>query len=406
MPQPVPLRPREVPLRWDEAAAVVQTIADNVAEGQLDSVPPVEWLALDDEGSLHVVASPESQAPARQASSPAAALRDLFRQLVGSTPVPPELLSAIETTKEGAPIASAQAFSQAIGFFVRPSHHKGLLSVVARLRQDEEERRLQGGLEDLMRKARPSEPGAPAPGKPKPPDAATHGRRRRAIQVAVAVALALPLLVLGAALVGGGDESPSGSLIDRGRAILKEGREGAKSLLGGSEAPPAESGGKPPASEAAGTGRTRRPPSGSASDARPLKPTEDVASIAWILSHPVANLPSPSEEEEEEAENTESAATNGDRLYDSLNPDVEPASLVRPRLPSVPETPTPADQLGRLELVIDTTGKVERVRLLQTTAERRYYDAMLLSAAKAWVFAPARRDGVPVRYRLEVVLTH
>jgi hypothetical protein len=31
---------------------------------------------------------------------------------------------------------------------------------------------------------------------------------------------------------------------------------------------------------------------------------------------------------------------------------------------------------------------------------------MLLPAVKAWVFTPAIRGGVPVRYRLEIPLTH
>jgi hypothetical protein len=54
---------------------------------------------------------------------------------------------------------------------------------------------------------------------------------------------------------------------------------------------------------------------------------------------------------------------------------------------------------------VSETGTVEEVRLLATTAERRYYDGMLLPAVKAWVFTPAQRRGVPVRYRLEILLT-
>jgi outer membrane biosynthesis protein TonB len=53
--------------------------------------------------------------------------------------------------------------------------------------------------------------------------------------------------------------------------------------------------------------------------------------------------------------------------------------------------------VNRMELVISTDGTVERVRLV--SEPRRMADMMLLSGAKLWRFAPAVRDGVPVRYR-------
>ena len=46
-------------------------------------------------------------------------------------------------------------------------------------------------------------------------------------------------------------------------------------------------------------------------------------------------------------------------------------------------------------------GGVERVRL--TSKPRRLVDVMELSAAKAWKFDPALKDGQPVRYRFELV---
>jgi hypothetical protein len=51
-----------------------------------------------------------------------------------------------------------------------------------------------------------------------------------------------------------------------------------------------------------------------------------------------------------------------------------------------------------MELLIDETGRVERVRLVSEPV--RMSDMMLLSGAKTWRFHPALKDGRPVKYRL------
>ena len=91
-------------------------------------------------------------------------------------------------------------------------------------------------------------------------------------------------------------------------------------------------------------------------------------------------------------------------IYDRSSTEVIPAELLTPQSASV------APQVfiggtGAMEILVGPDGRVERVRLVATTAERRYYDAMILSAAKSWVFRPANRQGMPVRYRLQIPLT-
>jgi outer membrane biosynthesis protein TonB len=51
-----------------------------------------------------------------------------------------------------------------------------------------------------------------------------------------------------------------------------------------------------------------------------------------------------------------------------------------------------------IELIVSDDGSVEHVKLL--TAPQRMTDVMLLSRAKLWKFAPALKDGRPVRYRV------
>jgi len=53
-----------------------------------------------------------------------------------------------------------------------------------------------------------------------------------------------------------------------------------------------------------------------------------------------------------------------------------------------------------MEVIVGEDGSVERVRLV--SAARRMTDMMLLSGAKSWRFAPALRDGQPVRYRITI----
>jgi hypothetical protein len=91
-----------------------------------------------------------------------------------------------------------------------------------------------------------------------------------------------------------------------------------------------------------------------------------------------------------------------DRIYSRADSQVTLPLSVYPKLP--PETAA-LGVTGRtiLELTIARDGLVERVKML--TAPRNIHEFMLLSAAKAWRFEPARIDGRPVRFRHTMVLT-
>jgi hypothetical protein len=91
-----------------------------------------------------------------------------------------------------------------------------------------------------------------------------------------------------------------------------------------------------------------------------------------------------------------------DRIYSQADPQVTLPVTVYPKLPSdAPGTPTVGRTL--LELTIAADGLVERVRML--TAPRNIHEFMLLSAAKAWRFEPARIGDHPVRFRQVLTLT-
>ena len=90
-------------------------------------------------------------------------------------------------------------------------------------------------------------------------------------------------------------------------------------------------------------------------------------------------------------------------IFSGENSDVAPASLVRPQLPSQPDHATPAGMASLFDLIISEAGAVEHVRLI--SPGNRFNDRMLTSAAKAWQFQPALKDGRPVRYRLRLRIT-
>jgi outer membrane biosynthesis protein TonB len=73
--------------------------------------------------------------------------------------------------------------------------------------------------------------------------------------------------------------------------------------------------------------------------------------------------------------------------------------------PKFPNNPAGASAVGgtTLELTIAADGLVERVKML--TTPRNIHEFMLLSAAKAWRFEPARIDGRAVRFRQLMTLT-
>src|SRR4029453_7007610 len=106
----------------------------------------------------------------------------------------------------------------------------------------------------------------------------------------------------------------------------------------------------------------------------------------------VENLARPSQQDEE--------ASDDAAIYSQRSEGVSSPIAVRPQLPRQLSPDVNRSDLRVIELVISPTGSVESVRLIG--APRDVHDSMLLSAAKAWVFRPAEKNGVPVRYRKTV----
>ncbi len=97
-----------------------------------------------------------------------------------------------------------------------------------------------------------------------------------------------------------------------------------------------------------------------------------------------------------------SLASLQSHLYVQGDPDVtEPVALGQ-FLPPPPDASLPKSRLAVLELIIDARGSVETARLLGDSPQ--YRTGWWVSAAKAWKFRPAMKDGNPVRFLKRIVV--
>ena len=83
-------------------------------------------------------------------------------------------------------------------------------------------------------------------------------------------------------------------------------------------------------------------------------------------------------------------------IYSERDPDVVPPQTGE-RLPG-PTISRWTTRTNAMEVIVSETGAVERVRLV--TPPQRMPDVLVLGRAKMWKFAPATKQGKPVRYRL------
>jgi hypothetical protein len=91
------------------------------------------------------------------------------------------------------------------------------------------------------------------------------------------------------------------------------------------------------------------------------------------------------------------------RIYTIADDGVTPPTALGRQLPAVPPQGMSNRLVGRLELLIGRNGQVESVRLY--TPLNRYHERMIVSAAKAWRYTPAMKEGKPVRFQLTSAIT-
>jgi hypothetical protein len=415
MEKPLFVRQGDVAIQWHEAVALVRSVTDALETGRLRSIPRVRELALESDGSLHLTRGAATSTSGHEQrgsgldafgseSEPellVTDLRGLLAELL-SGDAPAQLRALAGNEPGAAPIATLAAFKQAMAFFERPTRERDLRALAARLSTIEQEQQLESEVERLRRRA-VEEHQTPKKG-PATPVARRRSLRKVLVGAAVVLGAGLGVSVaMWAPMKAGSVAAGSGSVTETGqeKGLIETLRDVARSALGTADPrePRVESGETPVATTRmagrprVGLDRASRPvPSVSAAAARPY-----VAGLSTLRLLPprVTSAVPP------ELNLPQGIAA----VFSRRDVDVHPPVLVRPHLPTGASVGLPGAQLGAVDVIVGVDGRVEQVRLVRTTAERRYYDAMILAAVKAWVFRPASKDGEPVRYRVQLTLT-
>ena len=446
---------RDVAVAWHEGVAVIQAICRELPDATNVGArfPLAAEVSVSPEGIVSLLRSP-SGSPGVTAAG-----QLLGEMLQADVPVRLRLIQseAVATTPA---FNTLKDLSEALAYFERPDGQQLIQQVYARAGATPSRRANAAAelavseledLKDFLPETSPSAPAVPAaapmpvsppdaephlplvkpePGQPMPvqhgqPHAHEHpyrqedegagyqpARRQRAGWIAVAAVIAFAVVASGALLTYGREqtagpeeeveqvEPPTNSPAAAGKASAAK---ASKPATAGSQAPKNRPNSQPDvrttverSPRSAGVVELR---SGAGSPASPdviattLKSEPVVADPSWaaalplIVREPLARpVPVPG-----------ATDMNGQFVYSRANSEVVPPVAIRPHLPSEPPPDYASEHLMVLDLVVTSKGDVESVRLL--TVPKTINDFMIVSAAKAWLFAPAKLNGRAVKYK-------
>ncbi len=379
---------RDVGAQWFEGVAVVQLVCRQLREQgrEASGFPRPEHILIGPGGSVTLAGGLDGK--------PVETAAHVLGLMLGND-VPVRLRLAItQATATESGYASLTEFSEALAYFERPNPG----AIVEALRQ----RAMIAAPLAITPPVR-IDPG-PIPEKMPAPAPATRRRGVRPLVVFAgfsAVACALIWLI-----------GPRVAEVVAARVILAESKEAPVEHPSTTQAKSAVS--PQTDSTAIGAQTTRRvePIAMKAKSVLPAPPELQVVATTVSYEYP-ESLPSEPVATALVTTPLELAASDdvvtvdrgqqiSDRIYSRADAQVTVPLSVYPRFPNDP-LPVPAAGGTRIELTIAANGLVERVRML--TAPRNIHEFMLVSAAKAWRFEPARIDGRPVRFRHVMILT-
>jgi hypothetical protein len=423
---------RDVGVEWHEAVAVVRGVTEALGEspGNAPAVPDLHDIRISPAGRVEVSGGAVVQEPVRR-------LGQLLQATLGNSEPPVQLRLLISQATAPVPVyPTIQEFDAALGYFERPGRTTLIQGLHARASQVSVVAKMESAVTlDAIAPLPTPEPAAHVRTK----SAAKARRRPAALVTAAAVILlvgcaAAVYLRSSTALRGirVDGSTIAGRMLDRigdafvnGVSFVTEHVGLGRLVSAEAEAPaipaPAEAGSKKnpsgvasarshsapdreatdgraagvPRTESKTSAVTRREPAAfsflpsatvpfAAFDLEPARlPTP--LSIVLTQASPAADLPHDHETSSEPV------------IHSQDSVDVSPPVAVRPQLPRELPPTLSRSELRRIELVISAEGKVNEVRLVGRP--RNVHDSMLLSAAKAWEFRPAVKNGVPVMYR-------
>jgi hypothetical protein len=389
---------REIDVRWFEAVALIQAVCRQglASNGSGAGFPSAADIVLDAGGRV------SASAVGAGAGVAAAAAHMLAGMLKDDVPVRLRLI--VTQTTGGIAYKSVEEFSEALGYFERPDSEQTLKSLFDRASQAPNR---------AVVPSREEVPAAPKQDTWTEPDQ----RRRRRHGSPLVVAAVATVLVCGSVLWLVGSDARTARLAasfgivedapksdtaapaaSEGRKHRQERNRNARSVSH-----------TPDASTSKRSAATGSRPEHQHASVRPLL----ASNVSWIpnllvsadsLAAQASHVP-PGMVFYSSVEITASGdATRGDRpetegahVYTRSDTGVTPPRSVYPKLPDESDLGPRLATQTVLELLIDPRGLVEHVKL--RTPPRNIHEFMIVSAAKAWQFEPARLDGQPVRFR-------
>lgn len=385
---------RDIDVKWFEAIAVIQAVCrQGLGNASGAGFPGADDIVLDATGNV------SASAVGTGVGAAAAAAHLLAAMLKDDVPVRLRLIVTQATAGVG--YATVEEFSEAVGYFERPDGEQVLKSLFERA--SHAPNRVQAPVRENATAAASSR-------KPEFADIPDQPRRRGGSPLVLAAIATV--LVCGFALWLFASDARTARLaasfgvVDDAPNANDTAPRGTEDRKPRSERGRKDSRAAAHASDAVG-GRRSVAAARATPTIAPLVPlvSSDVSWISNLMDSLAAQASSvpPGMVFYSSVEITASTVSGrediaeGPHIYTRSDAGVIPPRSMYPKLPDEPAFgPRIANQTV-LELVINPRGLVEHVKL--RTVPRNIHEFMIVSAAKAWQFEPARLDGQPVRFR-------
>lgn len=387
---------RDASFEWFEAVAVVREVGERVIDSAAGRrVPELDQVELSADGTVTLTGASKADDPVRR-------LGQLLQACLVQSDPPVQLrLTVAQATSPEPPFASVRELMTALEYFERPDRAAVLRGLFERVRMAPVVAVEHRATLDAI---------APLPTAGEKESRKEHGNaegRRSKRSVVAALAVIVLLVAAATAYSQFNDAAPSseevttlavkasdavGTTLVKGISAVSE-TVGLGRLVpaGDTSAAPAV---KPVSAVPAPAKPARRKLRPEAEQLRIFDLPELPASSPVALATPITPVPALAS-----AETGEVAAVD-ETVYSPADGAVAPPIGIRPQLPRVLPEDIQKENLSQIELIILPDGRVGSVKLIG--ARKSVLEAMLLSAAKAWKFQPATRDGRPVSYRKTV----
>ncbi len=385
---------RDLRVEWHEAVALVREVVERTPDSA--TVPELHQVELQPWGQLQLHGGSPSADPVQR-------LGQMLQALLVSADPPVQLRLLIAQ-----PQTSVPAFSEALAFFERPERAAILQGLYHRATAAPPLAN-----PELLAAALAVKPAADAADNTG--DLQAVERPSRTLLYGAGL-IALVALTAGVALYAGRSESSSPEAPTLTSRVAK-GVSGVTAAVGSAVSAIGERvgiSGNPGTSTAAEIAKPPAPPVATSKTKRAVGPpsrgvVDDLqrATLSAFDLNAMPEVPVVRESvvivAQPENDGKGQSGSAAGLVYSSNSQDVSAPVGLRPQLPKELPVGVRAEDLTRIELIILPDGTVESVRLLD--APRNIHASMLLSAAKAWQFHPATKDGVPVTYRKTVWVT-